>query len=366
VTGLPVGATIGVEEEYHLVDAQTMALTDAPQVTDRAIELLGECAQGEISTAQVEIATPVVTTLAEVRREVARLRLGADQAAQESGCRILVAGTHPFSTWRDQSLRSGVRYVSLLERWGVLALQQMIAGCHVHVSVPSPEVAVHVLDRIRPDLPALLALSGSSPFWEGTDTAYASYRTQWFARWPVTGATEVFGSYERYQQVVADLVTAGMVDDASHLYWDARPSTRWPTVEVRVADVMPVLDDVVLHAALARSLVRVAAASDAPVPEARPEAVRAARWRAARHGLEDRLLDLRAHALVPAEQLVRDLLDRLRDDLEDAGEWDEVWELADQALTRGTSAARQRWVMERTGDLEEVTRSVVLDTFGDG
>jgi YbdK family carboxylate-amine ligase len=361
---VPVGATIGVEEEYHLVSVETLALTDAPQVTQRAVELIGDCAQGEISTAQVEIATPIISTLADVRREVTRLRAGADAAAQESGCRILVAGTHPFSSWRDQRLTAGVRYVALLERWGLLALQQMIAGCHVHVAVPSLDVAVHVLDRLRPDLPALLALSGSSPFWEGTDTSYASYRTQWFGRWPVTGATEVFGSTQRYDEVVADMVTSGLVDDASHLYWDARPATRFPTVEIRVADVMPVIDDVVLHAGLARSLVRVAAA-DTPVPEVRPEALRAARWRAARHGLEGELLDLRSHTLVPAARLVRDLLDRLRDDLEGAGEWDEINELAEQALMRGTSAARQRQVMERTGDLVEVTRSVVLDTFGD-
>ena len=361
---VPVGATIGVEEEYHLVGVDTLALTHAPQVTERAVELLGDCAQGEISTAQVEIATPVLSTLEDVRREVGRLRAGADQAAQESGCRILPAGTHPFSSWRDQRLTAGVRYVALLERWGVLALQQMIAGCHVHVSVPSLDVAVHVLDRLRPDLPVLLALSGSSPFWEGTDTSYASYRTQWFGRWPVTGATEVFGSTTRYEEVVADMVTSGLVDDASHLYWDARPSTRFPTVEIRVADVMPVLDDVVLHAALARSMVRVAAAEES-LPDVRPEAVRAARWRAARHGLEDQLLDLRAHRLVPAEDLVRDLLARLRDDLEDAGEWDEVSALADAALARGTSSARQRDTMERTGDLRDVTQSVLLDAFGD-
>ncbi len=361
---MTVGATLGVEEEYHLVDVETLALTDAPQVTERAIELLGDCAQGEISTAQVEIATPVIASLADVRREVGRLRQGADQAAQESGCRILVAGTHAFSSWRDQRLTAGERYLALLERWGVLALQQMIAGCHVHVSVPSTEVAVHVLDRIRPELPVLLALSGSSPFWEGTDTSYASYRTQWFGRWPVTGATEVFGSKERYDEVVADMVTSGLVDDASHLYWDARPSTKFPTVEIRVADVMPILDDVVLHAALVRSLVRVASL-DGPVPEVRPEALRAARWRAARHGLEGELLDLRSHTLVPASQLVSELLERLRHDLEDAEEWDEVSELADQAVARGTSAARQRQVMERTGDLVEVTRSVLLDTFGD-
>jgi YbdK family carboxylate-amine ligase len=360
-----VGATLGVEEEYHLVDATGLGLADAPKVAERAAELLGEAACGEIATSQVEVATPVCTTLAEVREHVQRLRAGADAAAQEHGCRVLPSATHPFSSWEDSRLRPGERYLGLLERWGVLALQQMIAGCHVHVAVPSVDVAVHVLDRLRVDLPVLLALSGSSPFWEGTDSGYASYRTQWFARWPVTGATDLLGSAAAYDEVVAGLVAAGVVDDASHLYWDARPSTRFPTVEVRVADVMPSVDDVVLHAALVRSLVRVAAADQRDPLPVRAEVLRAARWRAARHGLEGELLDLRQGRLVPAEDLVLDLLHRLRDDLEDAGEWDEVSALADRALAHGTSAARQRQVMERTGDLREVVRAVLLDAFGD-
>ena len=357
-----VGSTLGVEEEYHLVDAETMALADAPDVVPEAVALLGGRAQGEISTSQLEVASSVLTTLADVRREVAELRRGADAAAQRHGCRILPTGTHPWGTWRDQTRTPDHRYDELEERFGLLALQQLITGMHVHVVVPDGDLAVQVLDRLRPDLPVLLALSGSSPFWEGTDTAYASWRTQHYARFPVTGTQELLRDREAYDRLVGDLVTSGVVRDASHLYWDARLSTRFPTIELRVADVCPHLDDVVLQAGLARSMVRTAAraaVTGAPFPEPRPELVRAARWGAARYGLEDRLLDLHLVERRPAADVVRDLLARLRDDLEEAGEWDEVHALAEQALGRGTSAAEQRRLHARTGDLAAVVRATV-------
>jgi carboxylate-amine ligase len=363
-----VGETVGVEEEYHLVDAHTFELADMPEVVTAAIALMGDEAQGEISTSQLEIATPVCSSLAEVRHHLTRIRRSADEVARQQGCRILAAGTHPTATWHEQRLTVGERYLSLFERWGLLALQQMITGCHVHVNVGDPEIAIRTMDRLRADLPVLLALSASSPFWEGVDTGYSSYRTQWFARWPVTGMPDVFGTRASYDALVRDLVQTGMIDDASHLYWDVRPSTKFPTLEVRVADTMPLLDDVVLHTALARSLVRVAAAEaerDEPLVELRPEVVRASRWRAARFGLDECLLDIRAHALRPAGEVVQDLLARVRDDLEDLGDWDEVSALAEQALARGTSAKRQRDVaLDNGGDLPAVTAALVAETAG--
>ena len=360
-----VGATIGVEEEYHLVDADTMGLADAPAVVEQAALLLGADAQGEISTSQLEVATPVSTSLPEVRAHLVRLRRGADEAARHHGCRIVSAATHPTGSWLDQRMSPDPRYGEIVDRYGLLARQQLIAGCHVHVSVPDPDLAVHVLDRLRPDLPVLLALSASSPYWEGVDTGWSSYRTPWFARFPVTGSPEVFGSDAAYRSLVVDLVASGVVLDASHLYWDARVSQKYPTVELRVADAGPHLDDVVLQAGLARSLVRVAAAdavAGRPFPAPRPELVRAARWAAARGGLSDGLMDLHAVARRPAAEVLRDLLARLRDDLEELGDWDEVSALAEQALARGTSASEQRTEAARTGALTDVTRMLVEQT----
>ena len=361
---IEVGATLGVEEEFHLVDAMSFALADAPDVVPTAVDLLGAQAQGEISTSQLEIATPVSSSLAEVRAHLVRLRAGADEAAQKHGCRLLATGTHPTAHWSEQRLTDAPRYDRVHERYAGLALQQLIAGQHVHVSVDDPEVAVAVIDRIRPDLPVLLALSGSSPFWEGVDTGHASYRTMWFARFPVTGSQEVLGSRAEYDRVVDELVATGVVDDARGLYWDARPSLLYPTVEVRVADACPRLDDAVLQAGLTRALVRVAAAEavrGTPFPAPRPEVVRAARWRAARFGTAGRLVDLRSGALVPAEQLVRELLDRLRDDLDETGDGDEVRALAEQALSRGTSAVEQRRTAQSAG-MPAVLRALVEQT----
>lgn len=205
-------------------------------------------ASSEISTSRLEVATPVCSTLDEVRAELVRLRCEAGEVAARKGCRILAMATHPFSSWEDQRLSPGERYLSLFERWGMLALQQLITGCHVHVAVDDPELTIAVLDRVRPWLPVLVA----------------------------------------FDALVADLVRAGAIDDATHLYWDARPSVRYPTLEFRVGDVCPSVDVAVLYAALARSLTRtfVAAAQrekDA-APDVRPEVLRIARWRAARHG----------------------------------------------------------------------------------
>ncbi|CAA9313451.1 MAG: uncharacterized enzyme [uncultured Frankineae bacterium] len=356
--------TVGVEEEYHLVDAETWQLADAPEVVAEAEKLLGDVARGEISTSQLEVASPVCTSLAEVRATLLRMRRGADEAARAHGCRLLPAATHPTATWRDQELSADPRYVVLSERFGLIALQQLITGTHVHVGVPDPDLVIPVLDRLRPDLPVLLAMTGSSPYWEGADTRCSSFRTHWFAHFPVTGMPEVLGTRAEYDAVVADLVATGVIGDASHLYWDARPSNRFPTIEVRVGDAMPRLDDVVLHTGLVRSLVRTAmddAVVGRPPVDLRPELAKAARWRAARHGLDDRLVDPRGAGLVPAHDVVRAMLDRLRPDLEEAGEWDEVHALTEDLLARGTSAARQRAV--GGSDLTAVTRSVCDELF---
>lgn len=357
-----VGRTLGVEEEYALVDASG-ALADAPGVAVTARGLIGDSATKEISTSQVEVVSAVCDSLAMVRSQLSLLRRTAVQAAAEHGCRVLACGTHPFSSWRDQRMSQGETYDLLVERWGLLARQQLITAQHVHVGVPAALV-VPVLDQLGPDLPLLLALSASSPFWEGEDTGYASYRSMWFSRWPVVGTLPVLGTREAYDRLVGSLIAAGIAESPSRLYWDARPSERFPTVEVRVADTMPLLDDAVLHAALVRSLVRVAARAEQP-PVVQPELVRAARWRAARYGLTDALLDTRTGALVPAPDMVAGLLARLREDLEELGDWEEVAGLAEQLLARGTSSERQRAVA-RTGSLPDVVTSVVEELLSSG
>jgi len=360
--------TVGVEEEYHLVDAESLSLRAEPGAVEPTRRLLagqGD-ASAEISATQLEIATPICESLTDVRDRLAIARRAAAEGAAEVGCRILAAGTHPTAQWQELRLTGQVRYLELLEQWGVLAIQQGIAGCHVHVAIPDPDTAIGVMDRARPWLPTLLALTGSSPFWEGVDTGYASYRTLWFGRWATTGTPEPLGDRAGYDAVIAELIGTGVIEDDSFLYWDIRPSVRYPTLEFRVADVCPLLDDAVLHAGLVRSLVRTLAgevAAGGPVPQIRPEVLRAARWRAARHGVDEQLFDPVDRVLRPASDVVQRLLGVLREDLLAHGEWDEIVSMAKATLVRGTSSRRQRALMQQTGgDLNAVTAALLAET----
>ncbi|SDX53449.1 carboxylate-amine ligase [Geodermatophilus africanus] len=359
------GGTVGVEEEFHLVDPDSGALTGSPEVAAEALAgAAGELVKAEIVTSQLETGTVVCRDLGELRAGILAARSAAAAAAARGGLALLPASTHPFGSWRDQELTPDERYRDIVDRWALLALQQDICGCHVHVGVPDLDTAVAVMDRSRPYLPVLLALTGSSPFHGGRDTGYESFRTQWWTRWPNAGAPERIGDGAAFRALVEGLVASGVVKDATHLYWDVRPSVRWPTLEFRLGDVCTLVDDAVLFAALVRSLVRVLAgraAREEPVPDVRPELMRAARWRAARHGLDGELFDPVARRLVPAGQAVAALLAELEEDLRSHREWSEVRELLTGLQRRGTSAARQRRVLARTGDSRAVVAAVVQE-----
>jgi YbdK family carboxylate-amine ligase len=364
------GMTFGVEEEFHLVDAETLALAPRPALSAAALcRELGERLHAEVVTNQLETATGICTTLAELRAELAAARAEAAAAAATAGACILAASTHPFGSWRQQEITAAPRYEAMVDRWAVLAVQQDICGCHVHVGVPDLETAVAVMDRSRPYLAVLLALTGSSPFHDGLDTGYESFRTLWWARWPMTGPPEHFGSAACFREVVEGMVVSGLVADSSHLYWDVRPSYHLPTVEFRLGDVCTDLDDAVLHAAIVRSLVRVLAGRAArgdPCPRPRQQLLQAARWRAARNGISGQLFDPLRGALVDAHLAVRRLLAELEEDLRAAGEWEEVGELVQRLFARGTSATRQRRTWLRTGDGRAVAAQLVREGSAGG
>src|SRR3954468_2050491 len=341
-TSAAAGATFGVEEEFHLVDPDTYRLTRSPALATVVLrQEAGRHLHAEITTTQLESATDICKSLADLRAELVTTRAEAAGAAARAGVRILAASTHPFDSWHDQDITPAPRYEAMVDRWAGLAMQQDICGCHVHVGVPDLDTAVAVMDRARPYLHVLLAMTGSSPFHDGVDTGHHSYRTMWWSRWPTSGPPEYMGSAERFREVVAGLVTSGVVADSSHLYWDVRPSSHLPTLEFRLADVCTEVDDVVLHAALVRSLVRtlaIRARRGEACPRPRTELLRAARWRAALHGLDGQLFDVLRCELVPARVAVRRLLGELREDLEDQDEWNSVVEMVERLFERGTSA----------------------------
>ena len=358
--------TLGVEEEYQIVDADTRALRPrGQQVLAGAEAALGERVQPEFHASQIEIATPVCQTLEEVRTQLIQARRALREAAARDGDKIAAAGTHPFSQSREQPITPKTRYQDMAHDYGQLAEELVIFGCHVHVGVSDPEDAVRVLSRARTWLSPLLALSANSPFWAGAETGYASFRTELWVRWPMAGPPPAFAARAEYDQLLQDLTATGSISDPTKIYWDIRVPAKTPTLEFRVADVCLTVDEAVLLAGLTRGLAQTClrqAQTDAPFIPVRSELLRAAHWRAARYGLEDTLIDLHALRAAPAPEVIRSLLAWTRDALEETKDWDWVSAQTEEVLARGNGAQRQRAVFEKTGRWEDVVDFIVAET----
>ena len=302
--------------------------------------------------------------LGELAREVRRCRSLAAEAAAEAGARVAALGTSPAPVL-PQLVREG-RYLRMARAFGLIAQEELTCGCHVHVGISSPDEAVAVLDRIRPWLAVLLALSANSPFWQGRDTSYASFRYQAWGRWPTAGPTEPFGIAEAYRQTVRQMVGTGTLLDSGMVYFDARLSEHYPTLEVRIADVCLHADDAVLIAALCRALVDTEARrwqAGAGVPGQRTEMLRLAAWRASRSGLDDALLDPRTGQPEQAATVAKALLNHVRDALDEAGDTAAVSDLLAEVLARGNGAAFQRSVYGGDGSMSEMIDSAAAATI---
>jgi len=359
--------TLGVEEEYQIVNPETRGLLarDGYAVQQRAQRALGEEAMPELLTSQVEAISPVCRTLAEVRAEISRLRREVNEVAKKEGGRIAAASTHPFSHWREQYTTPKKRYKSIMERYQQLAQEEVVFGFHVHVGLSDREAAVNVLNRLRVWLAPMLALSANSPFWLGDDTGYASYRTQIWGRLPTSGPPAPFESLAEHDALVETLVASGVAADSTFIYWDARLPQKVDTVEIRVMDVCSRIDEAVMMAGLTRALVRTCHEQDEreePYPKTRPELLHAAHWLASRDGLEAELLDVESELAIPAEDVIEKLLSTTRPALEEAGDWEEVSALVRETLERGNGADRQRQAYERAGRLEDVVDMMIEDT----
>ena len=360
------GVTVGVEEEFHLVDpAHRTLAADAERVLAGAVELGAEL-KPELQRTAVESATPVCTTLDELAGQIGGRRGDVLAAASRAGLRVLTAGTMPTTTGRAREAYPEPRYERMVTEYAEVGRQQLVCAVQVQVGVPDRDLGIGALGWLAPWLPPLLALSSSSPYHDGVDTGYASYRTMLWSRWPTGGPPLPFASAAEYDSLVADLVGSGVITDPGMIYFDVRPSARYPTLEVRVCDAAPLLDDAVTLAGLGRALVRVglrqAAGAAPPTARPRPELVRAAQWRAARSGLADVLVDPRQPRSLPAREVVAALLEHVRPELEELGDWDRVAGGVDAIVRRGTSSDRQRAVFERRRSLEDVVDALVEET----
>ena len=320
----------------------------------------------ELKAQQVELGSPVCTTLEEVHTQLRHWRSRADAAAGAVGARMAALGTSPVDVVPVPT--AGERYERTLDTFGRTAEDALTCGCHVHVSVADDEEGVAVLNRIRVWLPVLTALSANSPFWRGRDTSYASFRSQVWARWPSAGPNRRFADAADYHRMVEAVLATGTVLDAGQIYFDARLSATWPTVEVRTADVLLRVEDAVTLTGLVRGLVETAARearAGVPAPDVPVEVLRLAAWRAGRSGLAGDLVHPRTGRPAPAPDVLADLVALVRGALADAGDEARVTEGVDAVLARGTGADLQRRVHESTGELPAVVRAAVAVTAGE-
>jgi glutamate---cysteine ligase / carboxylate-amine ligase len=357
--------TVGVEEEYLTVDRRSLELRPrGDRVLAASRPVLGTAVQAELNLAQIEVATPVCTSISEVETQIRRIRSALAAAAASRSTALAATGTHPCADWTAQAITPTDRYLDLEQDYQQLAREQLICGCHVHVGIEDPDALVQVMDRVRSWVPVLLAFAANSPYWQGVDTGYASYRTQLFDRWPTGGPSPVCRDRGGYERTIGQLVRLGMIKDETYVYWHLRPSGRYPTLELRVADVALGVEGAAALAALFRALVRTGHGElGGRTPELPGhEAVRAATWRACRYGLEGPLIDLVRAEEVAAPELVGRLLEHVRPSCVEHGDWDEVSQRVEAVLARGNGAQRQRRALLETGSLREVTRMIVEQT----
>ncbi len=362
--------TIGVEEEYMLVDTETRGL-----VVDPPTSLMEECekqAEGQVSAellrSQIEIGTKVCRNVKEAREDLTRLRSIIVDTAAKYDLAPIASSTHPFSSWTEQKHTPKDRYEALTVEMQGAARRLVICGMHVHVGIEDDELRIDLMNQLSYFLPHLLALSCSSPFWGGRDTGLKSYRLTVFDALPRTGLPERFASWAEYQRHVNVLTDAGLIEDSTRIWWDLRPSARFPTLETRVMDVCTRLDDTIALAALLVCILRMLYRLRTRNQRWRiytPMLIRENRWRAMRYSFDEGLIDLAKGVVVPFDDLVDEMLGLVA---EDADALDCTAELASvrNILARGTSAHRQLkdYELEQAaGKSHEDSLKAVVDTL---
>ncbi len=362
--------TIGVEEEYLLVDKETRGL-----VVDPPESLLGECEElcgsqvtTELLRSQIEIGTKVCNDIAEVREDLTRLRKIIIEVADRHGLAPIAASTHPFSRWADQKQTEKERYQSLTTEMAGTARRLVICGMHVHVGIGDDDLRIDLMNQMSYFLPHLLALSCSSPFWEGRDTGLKSYRLTVFDALPRTGIPERFQSFAEYQRHIDIMTNAGLIQDSTKIWWDLRPSGRFPTLEARIMDVCTRLDDAVGLAALLKCLMRMLyrlRLANQRWRQYTPMLIRENRWRAMRYSFDEGLIDFAKGTVVPFADLLDEILNMTDEDATALKCQKEVASVRD-ILSRGTSAHRQlkaHSLATAAGSDSEAALSAVVDTL---
>jgi carboxylate-amine ligase len=362
----PPSLTIGIEEEYQIVDPQTRELRSyITQMLAEGRLILREQVKPELHQSVVEVGTEVCKTPAEARAELVRLRRTIIDLAARSGLQIAAAGTHPFSSWATQEITPLERYLGVKKDMQDLAQQLLIFGTHVHIGIEDREFLIDAMNVSRYLLPHILCLSTSSPFWMGRNTGLKSYRSIIFRHFPRSGIPPIFQSWDELAHLVETMVQTHCIPDGTKLWWDARPNWKYPTLEFRICDVCTRVDEAVCVAAIFQAVIAKLWKwrRDNLTFRVYPMAlIDENKWRAVRHGLDGKLIDLGKQEELPARTLIREMIEWfIGDVLDELGTRKEV-EYAYRILEEGSSADRQLATYERTGDLKAVVDQLIRET----
>jgi carboxylate-amine ligase len=357
--------TIGIEEEYQIIDPESRGLTSYVQeFLDEGRLILQDQIKPEFLQSQIEVGSHICRNIHEAREDLVRLRRAVVELAESKGVQVAAASTHPFSSWLTQKITPAERYAKHEEAMADVARRMLIFGMHVHVGIDDRELLIDVMDQSRYFLPHLLALSTSSPFWHGRTTGLKSYRSIVFESLPRTGPPPSFHSWSEYQRFVETLVAARCIEDGKSIWWDIRPHPKFPTLEFRVFDICTRVDEAICLAALTLAIVAKLVKlrrNNQSWRRYRHHLVAENKWRAVRYGIEGKLIDFGRGEEVPVAELAEQLLE-LVDDVVDELDLREAVSYVHTILRDGTSADRQLATYRETGDFTAVVDRVVAET----
>src|SRR2546421_5133512 len=358
--------TLGIEEEFQIVDPQTRELkSHVSEILEEGRMLLGEQVKPEMIQAQIEVGTGVCRNVEEARADITRLRSIVSGLARKNGLRIVAASTHPISQWQQQKITDDPHYALLIEEVQMVARSLLIFGLHVHVGIADRERQIHIMNAARYFLPHVLALSTSSPFWLGINTGLKSYRSEVFKKFPRTDIPDHFDSYQSFQRYVDLLLKTNSIGNPKKIWWDIRPHPVFPTLEFRVCDIPTRVDDTIAIAALFQAIVaKLTKLIDKNLGFRlyRRMLIQENKWRAVRYGLDGKMIDFGKQKEVPTRDLVHELLDFVDDVLDELGSRKEG-EHIHAILARGTSADEQLRIYRETNDLNAVVDRLVEQTM---
>ena len=357
--------TLGIEEEFQIIDPETRELkSHIQEMFAEGEKRLKEEIKREMHDAVIEVGTPICRDVAHARREVTRLRGEISRLTRESGLRIAAAGTHPISHWKNVPITANARYDKIVYDLQMVARANLIFGLHVHVAIEDPETRIQIMNAARYFLPHIFALSVNSPFWCGSNTGWKSYRSKVFERFPRTGLPDFFRSASEYEDHVKLLVKTNVFDNAKKIWWDVRPHPFFPTLEYRICDVPLRIDETICFAALFQALTKKLWKihnSNMSWRIYRRSLINENKARAARFGIDGKLIDFGKGEEVPYEALLDELLEFVDDELDELGSRKEVYYAREMIKTR-TGADRQLAVYEQRKDLRDVVDYIVRET----